>query len=172
MSCAARTRALVRPVGAAVSVVDETLRRTNVAAVSAATVALVESRLLALKPALETHFLVSLAGCEKLGFYIYEEGDFFGIHKDRDTDSLAADYIKARQVSISILLNDETGGLDGQAHRGGGLVFYGRRGDHGATFGIPLESEEGMCIAFRSDWLHEVQPITSGRRYSIVTWFF
>jgi predicted 2-oxoglutarate/Fe(II)-dependent dioxygenase YbiX len=164
---------MVRPVGEADSVVDETRRRTDVAKVSAATAALVEGRLLALKSVLETHFLVQLAGCERLGFYIYEEGDFFIAHKDRDTDPLAPDNIKARQVSISIFLNDAAGGLDRQSYRGGALVFYGRRGDHGgATFGIPLESEEGMCIAFRSDWMHEVQPITSGRRYSIVTWFF
>ena len=28
-----------------------------------------------------------------------------------------------------------------------------------------------MFVAFRSDWIHEVKPVTSGRRYSIVTWF-
>jgi predicted 2-oxoglutarate/Fe(II)-dependent dioxygenase YbiX len=116
---------------------------------------------------------VRLTGWQRPQFYVYEPGDFFVPHQDRnDTDPTAPDWVRSRQVSVSILLNDERGGLDGQAHRGGGLVFYGHRGDRpGTGFAIPLEPEEGMLVAFPSDWIHEVRPVTSGRRYSIVTWF-
>jgi predicted 2-oxoglutarate/Fe(II)-dependent dioxygenase YbiX len=172
MSSAARTRAMVRPAGQAIRVVDETMRKTDVAEVSAATAALIESRLLAMQPALETHFQVQLSGCQGPQFYVYEEGDFFIPHQDRSTDPLAPDDVKSRQVSVSIFLNDTIGGLDHPPYRGGAMVFYGTKGDHGGTtFGIPLESEAGMFIAFRSDWMHEVQPITNGRRYSIVAWY-
>ena len=173
MASADRAAAMIRPVGKAGGVLDEATRRTGVAHVSQSTVALVEDQLRATKPALEDHFLVQLAGWQRLQFYIYEEGDFFVAHRDKDdTDPKAPDWVRSRQVSVSILLNDEGGGLDGQAYRGGALVFRGARGDRpGTGFEIPLEGEEGMFVAFPSDWFHEVRPITSGRRYSIVTWF-
>jgi SM-20-related protein len=172
MSSAARTPALLRPYGEAAAVVAERTRRTGIADASAATAALVERRLLAIGPALETHFRVELTTCQGPQFYIYEEGDFFIPHRDRDVDPQAPTHIQARQISISILLNAGAGGADRQPYRGGALVFYGTRANRGgATFGIPLEGQEGMLVAFRSDWLHEVRPVTSGRRYSIVTWF-
>jgi predicted 2-oxoglutarate/Fe(II)-dependent dioxygenase YbiX len=173
MISATRTRAMLRPYGQADGARDETVRRTDVAQVPAATSTLVEGRLWAIKRSLEDHFHVQLAGLQGPEFYVYGEGDFFVAHRDSDTDPLAPERIKVRQVSISILLNDATGRLDGEPYSGGAMVFYGRRADRGGPgFGIPLESEEGMLIAFRSDWFHEVQPITSGRRYSIVSWFF
>jgi predicted 2-oxoglutarate/Fe(II)-dependent dioxygenase YbiX len=173
MSAAALVPAMVRPVNQAAGEVNDTARRTGIATVAAETAALVEQRLLALRPALEAHFHVPLAGCQAPQFYIYEEGDFFLPHRDRDNDPLAPEHVKARQVAISVFLNDGTEGPDRQPYRGGALVFYGSRGGPGgAAFGIPLESEEGMCVGFRSDWVHEVRPITSGRRYCIVTWFY
>lgn len=174
VASAARIPAMIRPVGEAGGVLDQTTRRTGVANVSAPIFTLVEDRLRATKPALEEHFRVQLAGWQRPQFYVYEEGDFFGAHRDRDaTDPVAPDWVKVRQVSVSIFLNDERGGLDAHPYRGGALVFHGYRGDRsGEGFGIPLDGEEGMLIAFRSDWIHEVRPVTSGRRYSIVTWFF
>ena len=73
---------------------DEATRRTGVAHVSASTVALVEDRLRATKPTLEDHFLVQLAGWQQPQFYIYEEGDFFVIHRDKDDDPVAPDWVR------------------------------------------------------------------------------
>jgi predicted 2-oxoglutarate/Fe(II)-dependent dioxygenase YbiX len=145
-----------------------------VASVSASTTAIVEDQLRAIQPALEEHFRVQSAGWELPQFYIYEEGGFFAAHRDSDAaDPVAPDWVRARRVSVSIFLNDVRGGVDVEPYGGGTLVFHGQRGDQPRTgFGIPLESEEGMFVAFRSDWIHEVKPVTSGRRYSIVTWFF
>jgi SM-20-related protein len=174
MAAAARVPAMVRPRGNAGGVLDQTSRRTGVASMSASTIAMVEDRLRAAQPALEKHFLLRLAGSQAPRFYIYETGDFFLTHQDRDAeDHVAPDWIKARQVSVSIFLNDVGAGLDAAPLGGGALVFYGRRGDQpSARFGVPVESEEGMFVAFRSDWIHEVKPVTSGRRYSIVTWYY
>jgi predicted 2-oxoglutarate/Fe(II)-dependent dioxygenase YbiX len=174
MATAARISAMVRPSGEPGGILDHTTRRTGVASVSASTIATVEDQLRATLPALQEYFGVRLAGWQQPQFYIYEEGDFFLAHRDSDpADPSAPDWIKARQVSVSIFLNDVRGNLDSEPHGGGALVFHGRRGDRaGEGFGIPLESEEGMFVAFRSDWIHEVKPVTSGRRYSIVTWFF
>ncbi|HXJ84036.1 MAG TPA: 2OG-Fe(II) oxygenase [Candidatus Methylomirabilis sp.] len=173
MASAARAPAMVRLVGEADGVLDQTTRRTGVASMSASTTALVEDRLRGTQSALATHFQVPLTGWQPPRFYIYEKGDFFLPHRDRDADDPAPGWIKSRQVSVSIFLNDVRGGLDAEPHGGGSLVFYGRQGDReGAGFGVPLESEEGTFVAFRADWIHEVKPVTSGRRYSIVTWYY
>jgi len=173
MAAATRAPAMLRPPGEAGVVLDQAKRRTGVTTVSAATMTLVEDQLRAILPALEEHFSVRLAGWQQPQFYIYEEGDFFVAHRDSDSaDPMAPDWVKARQVSVSIFLNDSRGSLEGEAFDGGELVFHGRRGDQGGSgFGIPLHSEEGMFVGFRSDWIHEVKSVTHGRRYSIVTWF-
>jgi predicted 2-oxoglutarate/Fe(II)-dependent dioxygenase YbiX len=173
MASVDKAPALIRPLGQAGAIVDQAARRTGVAHVSAPTLALVEDRLRATMPTLASHFHVALVGWQQPQFYIYEEGDFFKLHLDRADDPIAPEWIRSRQVSVSILLNDEQGGPDRQAYQGGELVFHGHRGDRtGTAFEIPLKGEEGMFIAFPSDWFHEVRPVTSGRRYSIVTWFF
>jgi predicted 2-oxoglutarate/Fe(II)-dependent dioxygenase YbiX len=173
MAAAARVPAMIRPLGQVDGVLDEKTRRTGVVDVSATTTAMVEAQLRATQPALQEYFHVQPTGWQRLQFYIYEEGDFFAAHRDKDdADPVSPDWVKARQLSVSILLNDARDGSDGETYGGGALVFYGRRGDRdGAGFRIPLETEEGMLVAFRSDWIHEVQPVTSGRRYTIVTWF-
>src|SRR5262245_27494076 len=173
MAAAARLPAMVRPHGEAAGVVDPMTRRTGVASVPESITTIVEDRLSAIQPALEQHFRVRLAGWLRPGFYIYEEGDFFTTHRDSDADPAVPDWVKARQVSISVFLNDIRGDHDGECYSGGEMVFYGRRSDQGgAGFALPVESETGMLVAFRSDWFHEIRPITNGRRYSIVTWFF
>src|SRR5262245_24667372 len=139
MAAATRAPAMVRPVGEATGVVDERTRRTGIASVSASTRATIDDHLLATKPSLEHHFGVRLSGWQRPVFYVYEEGDFFTPHRDRDAEDPAApDWIKARQVSVSVLLNDGQGGTESESYTGGSMVFHGRRSD--GTFAIPLES--------------------------------
>src|SRR5262245_7326075 len=174
MAAANQIPAMTRPAGEAGGVLDQATRRTSVAGVSAETTAIVEERLRAIQLALEEHFALRLVGWQRPQFYMYEEGDFFVAHRDSDAaDPAAPAWVKKRQVSVSIFLNDAHVGHDSDAHGGGALVFHGRRSEPGgAGFSVPVESEEGLFLAFRSDWIHEVKPVTSGRRYSIVTWFF
>jgi SM-20-related protein len=40
------------------------------------------------------------------------------------------------------------------------------------SVGFGVEGEEGLLIAFRSDLLHEVTPVTHGERYTLVSWFY
>jgi len=172
MNRAARVPAMIRPAGKADGLVDEQTRRTGIANVAPEIAALVEDQLRTIQPVLEEHFRAQSAGWQRPQLYIYEPGDFFSPHRDSDTDPVAPDWVRKRQFSVSIFLNDIQGGGDDESYAGGRLVFYGHRGDRpGNGFGIPLESEAGMFVAFPSDWIHEVQPVTSGRRYSVVTWF-
>jgi len=151
--------------------VDEDTRRTKLAQVAPETAALVEKRLLDAKPRIEEHFGIELEGVQKIGFLVYGEGDYFRRHVDRGSDD-DADFSRARRVSAVIFLNEEAEDPEPGAYGGGALTFYGLF-DNGQAegIGLPVDPERGLLVAFGSDVIHEVTPVTHGERYTIVTWF-
>jgi predicted 2-oxoglutarate/Fe(II)-dependent dioxygenase YbiX len=80
----------------------------------------------------------------------YEKGGFYLKHTDESK-------IYTRRASISFLLNEE--------YEGGELQFFGD---------YKVQGETGSAIIFPSNFCypHEVLPIKSGTRYSIITWVF
>ena len=148
--------------------VDRDWRRTEIARVSPETRSWVTARLMDAKPALEKHFAVELTRCEPPSFLVYGEGSYYGRHVDANPDSAAPAQFRERRVSVSVFVNGE--GIADGSYRGGSLTFYGASGAP-ATPGLALTGEEGLLIGFTSNVLHEVKPIQSGTRYSIVTWF-
>jgi predicted 2-oxoglutarate/Fe(II)-dependent dioxygenase YbiX len=46
-------------------------------------------------------------------------------------------------------------------------VLYGLLGE---KHGIPISGEPGLLIGFRADTVHEVRPVTRGRRYAVLSW--
>jgi SM-20-related protein len=152
---------------------DEGVRKTKWVGVSAPTIAAVQARLLGVKPRLERHFNVQLAGCEEPQFLAYNAGDFFRPHRDNAHDPDAYAYVRERRVSAVIFLNGGAEARGSGSYAGGALTFYGLvDGQPWKTYGFPLVGERGLLVAFRSDVLHEVTLVTRGERYSIVSWFF
>lgn len=80
----------------------------------------------------------------------YNEGQFYIQH----TDSFKN---QQRSVSCSFLLNDD--------YEGGEFAFFDRE--------IMIRGGKGSIIMFPSNFMfpHEVMPVTSGTRYSIITWY-
>jgi predicted 2-oxoglutarate/Fe(II)-dependent dioxygenase YbiX len=80
----------------------------------------------------------------------YKEGQFYTQH----TDSFKA---RPRAVSCSFILNDD--------YEGGEFAFFDRE--------LKYKPKKGSCIMFPSNFMypHEIMPVTSGTRYSIITWF-
>jgi predicted 2-oxoglutarate/Fe(II)-dependent dioxygenase YbiX len=80
----------------------------------------------------------------------YKEGHFYTQH----TDSFKA---RPRAVSCSFILNDD--------YEGGEFAFFDRE--------LKYKPKKGSCIMFPSNFMypHEIMPVTSGTRYSIITWF-
>jgi predicted 2-oxoglutarate/Fe(II)-dependent dioxygenase YbiX len=80
----------------------------------------------------------------------YKEGQFYTTHTDSFKD-------RPRAVSCSFALND--------GYEGGEFAFFDRE--------LVYNLKKGSCIMFPSDFMypHEIMPVTSGTRYSIVTWF-
>jgi len=80
----------------------------------------------------------------------YKEGQFYIQH----TDSFKN---QQRSVSCSFLLNDD--------YEGGEFAFFDRE--------IMIKGPKGSIIMFPSNFMfpHEIMPVTSGTRYSIITWY-
>jgi hypothetical protein len=77
-----------------------------------------------------------------------------GQHYKQHTDSFKE---RPRAVSCSFALNDD--------YEGGEFAFFDRE--------LVYRLKKGSCIMFPSNFMypHEIMPVTSGIRYSIVTWF-
>jgi predicted 2-oxoglutarate/Fe(II)-dependent dioxygenase YbiX len=80
----------------------------------------------------------------------YKEGQFYVQHTDFFKDN-------PRVVSCSFVLNDD--------YEGGEFAFFDRK--------LKYKLKKGSCIMFPSNFMypHEIMPVTSGTRYSIITWF-
>jgi hypothetical protein len=80
----------------------------------------------------------------------YEVGGFYTSHTDSFKD-------RPRAVSCSFALND--------GYQGGEFAFFDRE--------LIYNLKKGSCIMFPSNFMypHEIMPVTSGTRYSIITWF-
>jgi len=124
------------------------------------------SKLETMSLAFEKHFQVKLTRCEQLQFLKYAPGDYFKPHIDKIDQPI----YRERQVSIILLLNEPTP-QSKPPFTGGRLSFFvGHPQDRKKMIGIPVLPATGMLIAFRPNLLHEVSEVTSGHRYSIVTW--
>jgi predicted 2-oxoglutarate/Fe(II)-dependent dioxygenase YbiX len=169
---AASTRATVRGQGTHY-LVDPSVRSAGWAEVSAATLSFVGERLARLKPVAERHFGMPLTGYQQPQLLIYREKDHYRPHRDCSREADDSGFAKERRVSAVIFLSSEAEGPREGAYCGGALTFYGLIDDpRGSNRGFPLSGEAGLLIAFRSEVVHEVTPVTAGERYTIATWFY
>ena len=147
--------------------VDETVRRTKSAKIIEPAASALKARLLDLKPSLEAHFNLTLKDCNEPHLLVYREGDFFNPHRDNNRDPTE------RRVSVVIFLNRESKEIAPDCYGGGSLVFYELMDDPRCKgIGFPAVGKEGLLVAFASDRIHGVTPVTYGERLTIVTWFY
>jgi len=114
-----------------------------------------------IKAQLQSHFGLPLNRHELPQFLQYLPGDYFKPH----TDLSDAPIYRERRLSLILCLNDH------RQYQGGRLVFYLSNPDQPGRFlGVPVPPQAGLLIAFRPELLHEVVAVTSGERYTVVTW--
>jgi len=135
---------------------DDRIRRTRSVKVPPANREEITSRLGDARDRVAAHFGVTLSKMEGPVFLTYRSGDFFLRHTDRNDDDA-----RGRQVSFIAFLNSD--------FDGGTLKFYG--GVKDKPLELALRAQDGLLIGFRSDWLHEVEPVSSGERHTVVGWF-
>ena len=153
-------------------VIHETVRKTTSFHPSDVTVGQIHERLLTQKSVLEQHFDQSLTDCELSQFLRYEPGDFFVRHQDGNTEQLEFDHLRIRRISLIVFLNDYAPEPRENCYSGGALNLYDK--DHLPPDGpgpAPLFGETGLLVAFTADTMHEVAPVISGERFTIITWF-
>ena len=131
----------------------------------------VREQLRSIRPSLEQHFNVALhQKCHGPDFLIYKEGGFYVPHRDASFE--APEGISERRVSVVVFLNGRSQEPTLNAFGGGALTFHGLMDEPGwEKCAFDLEPAPGLLVAFRSDTLHEVQPVTFGERYTTATWF-
>jgi SM-20-related protein len=145
--------------------IHEKVRKTTSLHPADETFCQVHEQLMRQKSALEAHFDTALTDCERPQFLRYEKGDFFVRHQDGNTHQLDFDHLRVRRISIVVFLNDSSLEPKENCFSGGALSFY----DSTTTF--PLMGETGLLVAFKADTFHEVLPVTSGERFTIISWF-
>ena len=145
--------------------IHETVRKTTSMHPSQETFDRVHRRLMEQTSALSKHFGEDLIDCEPPQFLRYEPGDFFVRHQDGNPQQDDHDHLRIRRISIVVFLNDYATEPQPDCYSGGILNFY----DQTKEFG--LHGETGLLVAFTSDTFHEVHPVTSGKRFTIITWF-
>ena len=68
-------------------------------------------------------------------------------------------------------MNGEVPEEDPASYAGGSLMFYGLIDDpRTRNHGLPLTAVSGLLVAFRSETVHAVTPVTRGTRFTIVSW--
>lgn len=80
----------------------------------------------------------------------YKTGDFYTEHTDSYKEH-------PRSISCSFALNED--------YEGGHFGFFGRE--------VTVKAPKGAAVMFPSNFMfpHEIMPVVSGTRYSIITWF-
>ena len=165
---AKRSAATVRKAG--IPTLDEEARRTVSVEMRAEEASLVSRHLEAVRPALQQHFSEGTLAWEAPQFLVYRPGDYFRPHRDRPLQP-ENDVTRRRRISIVVFLNGTGETTPAETFDGGALTFYGLLDDpRFRAIGYPLRAETGLLVAFRSDILHEVTPVSRGERHSVVAW--
>lgn len=150
---------------------SKSIRQTEELKANSVTTTLLEERLSAIKPSLESYFNLQLNSDQGFLFYRYKTGDFFKAHRDNSKDDSAPSFFKQRRISIIIFLNKMASNPLLDCYCGGNLVFYGLIDNpQWQSFGFGFSGKPGTLVAFRSNVLHEVKPVTAGERYTVVNW--
>ena len=140
--------------------VNALMRRTTQLLVPDEIVELVTERLTAHAPILQERFGTEPLIVEPPQFLKYVAGDYFVAHQDGNTP-LIRDKARFRRVSIVIYVNAD--------YSGGALTLHEPYPNSDVRTAI--EPVPGTLIAFRSETTHEVTPVESGERYTVVSWY-
>jgi SM-20-related protein len=153
--------------------VDEKQRRTTLANVSDDVALALLEKLAAALPSIEAHYGTRLSGCSSPEFLLYREGDYFRPHSDRSEDSRLPREVRSRKISAVIFLNNQSERPSAGAYGGGYLTFFNLLEEPTwQACRFKLSGESGLLVAFPSETVHEVTPVTHGERFTIVSWFY
>lgn len=109
---------------------------------------------------------LQILGGEGIQYTVYDKGDHYDWHIDAQgfLKSQMMGVSPIRKISLTIFLNDP------EEYEGGELELE-LFGPLAKERSVKFKEPKGTVIFFPSDTWHKVNPITSGVRKSIVSWF-
>jgi len=134
----------------------------------------VRGRFAEILPRIERHFGTSLAFEGAMEYSTYSRGGFLALHSDALRSEMCP-YMGRRIAACTVYLSTEGPGRSSGCHQGGSLALHDlnfRKGTgERSNYSVTLPARAGLLIAFNVKLRHEVRPVLSGTRYSIVTRF-
>jgi predicted 2-oxoglutarate/Fe(II)-dependent dioxygenase YbiX len=140
--------------------VDPNFRKTKRIVLSQDLFHEIGTSLLSVRPRIEEYFQVALKGLQNIQFLQYGAGDYFRPHADENEEPSDS----SRKISVILFLNS--------GFQGGDVVIYKDADHYHARNGFHIVPKEGLLIAFSSYVIHEVEEILTGKRFSLVSWFY
>lgn len=154
---------------------DDQSRKTLSVAPSKQTLGILNEQLSLLQPKLCRFFDLPLDKFELPYFFRYQKGHYFMPHRDAQLDPHPDDQLsRKRKLSAICFLNTQSEESPAKANEfsGGDLVVYDLlSAKTSKNIGIPITAKLGLLMVFDATLLHEVTPVTSGERFTVVTFF-
>jgi SM-20-related protein len=147
--------------------VQEEARRASQIDVPEVVLLMVETCLDRMLEPIAAFYRLSLQSREGASFLRYETGGFYKPHVDRAR--VASWPATARRRVTTVLFLESSRDLEPSGGFSGGLLRL-FPDDAGAP--IDITPRQGTLVAFPAAMRHEVTPITSGRRDTVVDWFY
>jgi predicted 2-oxoglutarate/Fe(II)-dependent dioxygenase YbiX len=146
--------------------VQENVRRAMQIDVADTVLAMVEATLDAQRIPIASFYGLTLHSREGASFLRYETGGFYKPHVDR-AHVPSWPLTAKRQITIVLFLESSRELEPSGGFSGGILRLYPDDGDP-----IEIVPDRGTLVAFPAAMRHEVTRVTSGRRDTVVDWFY
>ena len=146
--------------------IQEDVRRATVIDIDEAVIAMVDGVLDGVRDPIAQFYDVRLAAREGAGFLRYDTGGFYKPHVDR-ADVPSWPQTAKRQITVVLFLDSSRDVDPGGGFSGGVLELFPEDDDP-----IAIVPTLGTLVAFPASMPHAVTRVTSGRRDTIVDWFY
>jgi predicted 2-oxoglutarate/Fe(II)-dependent dioxygenase YbiX len=146
--------------------VQEDVRRATQIDIADSVLAMVDAALDAVRAPIASFYQLVLQSREGASFLRYETGGFYRPHVDR-AHVPSWPLTERRQVTLVLFLESSREAEPSGGFNGGLLRLFPEEGDP-----IDVVARQGMLVAFPASMRHEVTRVRSGRRDTIVDWFY
>ena len=141
-------------------------RRATQIDIADAVLAMVDATLDSVRIPVASFYRLVLQSREGVSVLRYETGGFYKPHVDR-AHVPSWPLTERRQITMVLFLESSRDVEPAGGFSGGRLRLFPEDGDP-----IEIAPKAGTLVAFPASMLHEVTRVTSGRRDTIVDWFY
>jgi predicted 2-oxoglutarate/Fe(II)-dependent dioxygenase YbiX len=145
---------------------QQDVRRATQIDIADTVLAMVDAALDAVRMPIASFYGLTLRSREGASFLRYETGGFYKPHVDR-AHVPSWPLAEKRQVTIVLFVDSSREAEPSGGFSGGRLRLFPDDGDP-----IEVVGKGGTLVAFPAAMRHEVTRVTSGRRDTIVDWFY